>query len=237
MIVLWRKSHFQLLSKRHHTGSFFFYSSFWMALLEKLGRGGLIIFAMFFVVYILFIYFIQGKVRDHGGLDTSLSFFPQRIWNFIKWKFSSVLLPTHTNAFRAHLSVRQLSFAFRDEKPCSWYLESSVWWKFEWGKAMFLSVTIHYWLLVSLWHFNSFIIYFGTCLLDACCLQWSAVFTLCFLFAINASYRWALKCLATYMLYLKRHHAKTCENKTSVSWLCWCLEQISLETLALTVLD
>lgn len=74
MTVLWRKSHFQLLSKRHHTGSFFFYSSFWVALLEKLGRGGLIMFAMVFVVYILFIYFIQGKVRDHGGLDTSLFF-------------------------------------------------------------------------------------------------------------------------------------------------------------------
>lgn len=46
-----------------------------MVLLEKLGRGGLIMFAMFFfVVYFLFIYFIKGKVRDHGGSGASLSF-------------------------------------------------------------------------------------------------------------------------------------------------------------------
>ena len=140
---------------------------------------------MFFVVYFLFIYFIQGKVRDHGGLDASHSFtkpnyvFLQRISNFITWKFS-VSLPTHRNAFRINLSVRELSFVFRDEKPCSCYLESSVWWKLEWWKARFLSVTIHYWALVSVWHFDSLVINFGKYLLDVCCLQWSAVFTLCF---------------------------------------------------------
>lgn len=36
------------------------------------------------------------------------------------------------------------------------------------------------------------------------------------------------------MLYLKRHHAEICENKTSVSWLYWSLEQILLKVLALT---
>lgn len=80
---------------------------------------------MIFVVHFLFIYFIWGKVCDHGDLDALLSFteesyeLPQSISNFIKCKFSSVSLPTHTNAFRINLSIRELSFAFRDEKPFS----------------------------------------------------------------------------------------------------------------------
>lgn len=47
----------------------------------------------------------------------------QRI-TFYQIKIFFVSLPTHASAFRVNLSVRELSFVFRDEKSC--YLESSV---------------------------------------------------------------------------------------------------------------